>query len=473
METPRTPRHEGDEAPADPAGRRGYVLALTFIAALGGLLFGYDTAVISGAIGFLRTHFSLSAAETGWAASSALVGCIIGAGVAGELSDAFGRKKAQMLAAILFTVSGVWSAIPSTITEFNIARILGGVGIGMASLLSPLYIAEISPAAIRGRLVSFNQLAIVTGILVVYFANYFIAGLGSEAWNVEIGWRWMFASEAFPAALFFFALMAIPESPRWLVKQNLDERARTVLTRIGGAEQAERELQAIRETIAEEAGRVSDLFRPPLRRAMIIGIILAILQQITGINVFMYYAPEIFKGLGAGTNVALLQTVVIGVFNVTFTLLAIRTVDRLGRKPLLMIGAAGMGISLVGLGIAAATGSTAAWVLVFVLGYIACFAMSLGPVVWVVIAEIFPTKIRGRAMAVATLLLWAANYVVSQTFPILNEDPSLVATFHHAFPFWLYALFCVVMLLFVHRVVPETRGITLEEIEHFWHRRVP
>jgi len=283
----------------------------------------------------------------------------------------------------------------------------------------------------------------------------------------------MFASEAFPAALFFFALLAIPESPRWLVKQNLDERARTVLTRIGGAEQAERELQAIRETIAEEAGKVSDLFRPPLRRAMIIGIILAILQQITGINVFMYYAPEIFKGLGAGTSVALLQTVVIGVFNVTFTLLAIRTVDRLGRKPLLMIGSAGMGISLVGLGIAAATGSTAAWVLVFVLGYIACFAMSLGPVVWVVIAEIFPTKIRGRAMAVATLLLWAANYVVSQTFPILNEDPSLVATFHHAFPFWLYALFCVVMLLFVHRVVPETRGKTLEEIEHFWHRRIP
>jgi MFS transporter, SP family, xylose:H+ symportor len=452
-------------------GSRAYVMTLTLIAALGGLLFGYDTAVISGAIGFLRTHFGLSAAETGWAASSALVGCIIGAGIAGEISDAFGRRRALMLAALLFTVSGIWSAIPTTVTEFTIARILGGIGIGMASLLSPLYISEISPAAIRGRLVSFNQLAIVGGILVVYFANYFIAGLGDEAWNTDRGWRWMFGSEAFPAALFFFTLFAIPESPRWLVKQNRTEHAATVLTRIGGAAQAARELQAIRETIAEEAGRLGDLFRPPLRRAMIIGIILAILQQITGINVFMYYAPEIFKGLGAGTDTALLQTVVIGIFNVAFTLLAIRTVDRLGRKPLLIVGAAGMGISLTGLGIAAAIGSTAAWVLVFILGYIACFAMSLGPVVWVVIAEIFPTKIRGRAMAIATLLLWTANTVISQTFPIINEDPWLVATFHHAFPFWLYAAFCVVMAIFVHRVVPETKGKTLEEIERFWSRR--
>ncbi len=453
-------------------GRKGYVVTLTFIAALGGLLFGYDTAVISGAIGFLRTHFGLSAAETGWAASSALVGCVVGAGAAGELSDAFGRKKALMLAALLFTVSGVWSALPATITEFNIARILGGIGIGMASLLSPLYISEISPAPIRGRLVSFNQLAIVSGILIVYFANYFIAGLGDETWNVDRGWRWMFGSEAFPAALFFLSLLAIPESPRWLVKQNLTTRAEAVLTRIGGPAQAATELRAIRETIHEEAGKVGDLFRPPLRRAMIIGIILAILQQITGINVFMYYAPEIFKGLGSGTNAALLQTVVIGVFNVTFTLLAIRTVDRIGRKPLLIIGSAGMGISLVGLGVAAAIGSTAAWVLVFVLGYIACFAMSLGPVVWVVVAEIFPTKIRGRAMAVATLLLWAANYCVSQSFPIINEDAWLVATFHHAFPFWMYAVFCVVMLVFVHRVVPETKGKSLEEIERFWHRGV-
>ena len=462
-----------DSPPPSDGSRTGYVITLTFIAALGGLLFGYDTAVISGAIGFLRTHFGLSAAQTGWAASSALVGCIVGAGIAGEFSDAFGRKKALMLAAFLFTVSGIWSAIPTTITEFNIARILGGVGIGMASLLSPLYISEISPAAIRGRLVSFNQLAIVSGILIVYFANYFIAGLGDEAWNVDRGWRWMFGSEALPAALFFLSLFAIPESPRWLVKQNRADRAGAVLTRIGGSMQAASELQAIRETINEEAGRFGDLFRPPLRRAMVIGIILAILQQITGINVFMYYAPEIFKGLGSGTDVALLQTVVIGIFNVTFTLLAIRTVDRLGRRPLLIIGSVGMGTSLVGLGVAAALGSTAAWVLMFVLGYIACFAMSLGPVVWVVIAEIFPTKIRGRAMAVATLLLWAANYCVSQTFPIINESEWLVAMFHHAFPFWLYAAFCVVMALFVYRVVPETKGKSLEEIERFWHRRGP
>lgn len=457
--------HSGEDT---ESGSRAYVRLLTTVAALGGLLFGYDTAVISGAIGFLRAHFALGPAETGWAASSALIGCVIGAAIAGEFSDSFGRKKALMLSAVLFTVSGIWSAIPTTITEFNIARILGGIGIGMASLLSPLYIAEIAPAPIRGKLVSFNQLAIVAGILIVYFANYFIAGLGDDAWNVDRGWRWMFGSEAFPAFIFFLTLLPIPESPRWLVKQNKTERASAVLTRIGGRTQAAAEIRMIKETIAEEGGKFGELFRPPLRRAMVIGIILAILQQITGINVFMYYAPEIFKGLGAGTNSALLQTVVVGIFNLTFTMVAIRTVDRLGRKPLLMMGAAGMGISLVGLGAAAYIGSTAAWVLVFVLGYIACFAMSLGPVVWVVIAEIFPTKIRGRAMAIATLLLWAANYVISQTFPILNENPALVATFHHAFPFWLYAAFCAVMVVFVRKVLPETKGKSLEEIERFW-----
>jgi sugar porter (SP) family MFS transporter len=444
------------------------VLLSSLVAALGGLLFGYDTAVISGAIGFLRTHFVLDPAETGWAASSALVGCIAGAAAAGAISDRFGRKRALMLAAVLYFISAVWSAIPASVTEFVIARIIGGIGVGMASLLSPLYIAEISPAAIRGRLVSYNQMAIVAGILLVYFVNYIIAGLGTEAWNVETGWRWMFGSEALPAALFFFVILPIPESPRWLVKQGRIAEAERILTRIGGAQNALKEIESIRETLGHEGGRISELFRPPLRRAMFIGIALAVLQQITGINVFMYYAPEIFKGLGSGTDTALLQTIVIGLFNVTFTLVAIRTIDRIGRKPLLLFGAAGMGISLTGLGIAAYIGSTASWVLVFILGYIACFAASLGPVVWVVIAEIFPTKVRGRAMGLATLLLWGANTVVSMTFPILDEDPWLVGLFHHAFPFWLYAFFCAVMVVVVRRAVPETKGKTLEEIEAEW-----
>jgi sugar porter (SP) family MFS transporter len=445
-----------------------YVFLLSMIAALGGLLFGYDTAVISGAIGFLRTHFDLGPAETGFAASSALVGCIGGAAIAGSFSDRFGRKRALILAAALFTVSAVWSAIPETLMGFNIARIIGGVGVGMASLLSPLYIAEIAPAGVRGRLVSFNQFAIVSGILIVYFVNYFIAGLGSEEWNVEQGWRWMFASEALPAALFFGFLLFIPESPRWLVKQGDSRQALTILTKLSGAHQAAVELQSIQEAIAVEGSKTSELLRPGMRKALIIGVTLAVLQQITGINVFMYYAPEIFKQLGAGTDIALLQTVVVGAFNVAFTIVAIRNVDRLGRKPLLIVGAAGMGLCLFGLGLAAYYATTAVWVLLFVVGYIACFALSLGPVVWVVLSEIYPTRIRGRAMGIATLLLWSANFLVSQTFPIINEHAWLVNTFHHAFPFWLYAVFCAVTIAVVALLVPETKGKSLEEIERLW-----
>jgi sugar porter (SP) family MFS transporter len=453
-----------------PGGKQGawYAWMLSMVAALGGLLFGYDTAVISGAIGYLRQFFDLSAAETGWAASSALVGCIGGAAVAGELSDRFGRKRALQLSAALFTVSAVWSAIPANLTEFSVARMVGGVGVGMASLLSPLYIAEIAPAAIRGRLVSFNQFAIVTGILLVYFVNYFIAGLGNEVWNVETGWRWMFGSETLPAILFFMFLIGVPESPRWLVQRDRTGDAGRILSRIGGEAQAERDLAAIGEALQLESGSLAQLTQPGMRVVAMIGVVLAVLQQVTGINVFMYYAPEIFKQLGSGSSAALLQTVIVGAFNVTFTIVAIRTVDRWGRKPLMIVGAAGMGISLLGISFAALTQRTELWVLVFVLGYIASFASSLGPVVWVVLSEIFPTRIRGRAMAVATLALWTANFVVSQTFPMINEQPWLIEHFHGAFPFWLYAAMCAVTVVFVLKFVPETKGKSLEEIEHFW-----
>lgn len=445
-----------------------YATLLSTVAALGGLLFGYDTAVVAGAIGFLRDHFALDAAGTGFAASSALLGCILGAGVAGTLSDRFGRKRALVLSSILFTVSAIWSAIPATLTEFNIARIIGGVGVGMASMLSPLYIAEIAPAGIRGRLISFNQFAIVGGILLVYFVNYGIAGLGDTAWNTATGWRWMFGSETIPAVLFMVSLLLIPESPRWHVKQGDEAAALATLRRLSGEQRADEELREIRDAIAQEGSSVGDLLKPGMRRALLIGLALAILQQVTGINVFLYYAPEIFKSLGTGTDTALLQTVIVGACNVLFTVVAIRTVDRLGRRPLLMIGAAGMGLALIGLGWAAYTGTTAAWTLVFILTYIACFALSMGPVVWVVLAEIFPTRIRGRAMAIATLLLWASNYVVSQTFPILDENVWLIERFHHAFPFWLYAAFCLMTILVVLRFLPETKGRTLEEIERSW-----
>jgi len=445
-----------------------YAVYLSVVAAMGGLLFGYDTAVISGAIGFLRTHFNLSAGEMGWAASSALIGCIVGAGIAGFVSDFFGRKRALILAALLFAVSAVWSALSADVAQFAAARILGGVGVGMASLLSPLYIAEISPASIRGRLVSYNQFAIVSGIFVVYFVNYFIAGLGDDVWNITRGWRWMVGSETLPALLFVFLLAFVPESPRWLVKQGRLQEARSILSRVGGKRHGEEEVAAIADTVQHETGSMKQLVQPGMRIALLIGLVLAILQQVTGINVFMYYAPEIFKQLGSGVSVALLQTVVVGAFNVTFTIVAIRTVDRFGRKPLMLIGATGMGLSLFAISFAALSGDPGVWVLVFILTYIASFGMSLGPVVWVVLSEIFPTRIRGRAMGIATLALWAANYVVSQTFPILNEHPWLVQKFNHAFPFWLYGSMCVVTVLFVWRFVPETKGKSLEEIETMW-----
>lgn len=445
-----------------------YMVRVSLVATLGGFLFGYDTAVISGAIGFLRTNFNLDAAQMGWAASCALIGCVIGCSAAGMLSDFLGRKKVLILAAVFFTVSAIGSAIPRNLTEFVIYRMIGGIGVGMASMLSPLYIAEISPAKIRGRLVSYNQFAIVFGMLIVYFVNYFIAAQGNETWNIIYGWRWMFASEALPATLFLLFLFFIPETPRWLMKNQRIDAAMSVLSKVGGEVYAKKELREIRNTIGRESESIIQLFKPGLRILLMIGIVLAILQQVTGINVFLYYAPEIFKNIGAGTNTALLQTILVGVFNLGFTIIAIQTVDRIGRKPLMIIGSAGMGICLISLGLAAYFQQTEIWMLIFVLGYISCFALSVGPVTWVILSEIFPTRIRGRAMSIATVCLWAANWVVSQTFPMMDDNPWLINKFHHGFPFWLYGTMCLVLIIFVWRVVPETKGKSLEEIELFW-----
>ena len=452
-------------------GNTTYVTLICSVAALGGLLFGYDTAVISGAIGFLRSYFDLDAAQMGWAASSALVGCIIGVAIAGALSDWLGRKKVLFLSAIMFLISAIGSAIPENLTEFIIFRMIGGFGVGAASMTSPMYIAEISPARIRGRMVSVNQFAIVTGMLVIYFVNYFIACAGTETWNIQFGWRWMFASETLPALLFLVFLFFVPESPRWLTKQQRRDKALSVLSRVGGKEHAEKEFAEITDAIAHESSSLAQLFQPGMRIVLVIGVVLAILQQVTGINVFLYYGPEIFKKLGTGSNVALLQTVVVGAVNLIFTIVAIWTVDRLGRKPLMIIGSTGMGLSLFALGIAAYLQKAELWILVFILGYIACFALSVGPVTWVILSEIFPTKIRGRAMSISTICLWTANYVVSQTFPMMNESKWLVEKFHHGFPFWVYCALCAVLAIFVWRVVPETKGKSLEEIERTWLNR--
>jgi MFS family permease len=539
-------------------GSLAYVTLLTLVAALGGLLFGYDTAVISGAIGFLQTHFSLDSFHKGWMAASALLGCAVGAGFAGLFSDRLGRKKMLVIAAVLFLVSAIGTALPQTQTQFVIFRILGGIGIGAASITSPMYIAEISPARIRGRMVSVNQFAIVSGMLVVYFVNYFIGAygtsvdqrlaaervgersmalgpafvkkfiikrspdvreegeergaltrakiaefvashqgpldsravadfmtaggvttdrsavevnsLGIEPWNENRGWRWMFGSGILPSLLFLALLLLVPESPRWLTENGREAEAMTVLARVGGTQQAKVELADIRDAISHESGSIAQLFEPGMRLALFIGVTLAVLQQVTGINVFLYFAPEIFKKMGSGVNVALLQTVLVGAVNLGFTVIAIWTVDRLGRKPLMLIGSAGMGLSLLGMGLAAYYEQTDVWVLAFILGYIGCFALSVGPVVWVILSEIFPTRIRGRAMAIATVCLWVANYVVTQTFTMMDGDPWLVETFHRAFPFWVYGALCAVTLGFVWRFVPETKGRTLEEIERSWGR---
>ncbi|MCL4180898.1 MAG: sugar porter family MFS transporter, partial [Verrucomicrobia bacterium] len=292
-----------------------------------------------------------------------------------------------------------------------------------------------------------------------------------ETWNTTTGWRWMFGSEAIPAALFLGLLVFVPESPRWLVEAGQREAAARILARVDGAASAQTELAAIEASLAREKGSLAQLLEPGFRVALVIGIGLAVLQQVTGINVFLYYGPEIFKQLGTTSDVALLQTVVVGAVNLLFTVGAIWTVDRWGRRPLMILGAAGMGLCLVSMGLAAQFGVVAVWVLVFMLGYIACFALSVGPVTWVLLSEIFPTRVRGRALGLATFCLWTANFVVSQTFPMLDENRWLVERFHHGFPFYLYAGFCAMLVILVWRCVPETKGRSLEQIEEDWRRR--
>lgn len=449
-----------------PQIRAGFVLAVTFVAALGGLLFGYDTAVISGAIGFLQIHFGLNSVKVGWAASCALAGCVLGVIVAGLISDVFGRRKVLFFSAIMFLASAIGTSLAQSFGWFVLFRILGGIGIGAASMASPLYIAEIAPVSWRGRLVALNQFAIVTGMLLVYLVNYRIAQLGNDHWNQSTGWRWMFACGAFPSGLLLALLFLVPETPRYLVTKGKSAQARAVASRIEGTSSGEIAVQALEKQGAQQ--HVQWISDPLVIRVIFIGIILAVLQQITGINVFLYYAPAIFSQLGSATNTALLQTVLVGAVNLTFTAIAMGTVDRVGRKPLLIVGSIGMGICLSAMGLASAHLSVGLWQFISALGYIACFAVSVGPVTWIILSEIFPTNTRGRAMAIATVALWGANFLVSQTFPMMNDSQFLVSRFHHGFPFFLYAAFCYLEAVFVWLMLPETKNRSLEEISQSW-----
>jgi MFS transporter, SP family, arabinose:H+ symporter len=440
----------------------------SIIAAIGGFLFGYDTAVISGAIGFIAERFNLGPGMTGWAVSSLVVGATVGAAISGILSDKFGRKRMLILSALLFVVGAIASAIPTNVTELIVARLIAGVGVGMASTLSPLYIAEIAPARNRGRLVSIYQFAVVTGIFVTYFINAAIVRFGNDAWEVNQSWRWMLGFGIVPGIVYLLLLLRIPETPRWLMKQNQEVAALEVLERMNGREAAKSELHEIVNLKEGKEASVIELLRPGLRLALLIGIVLAVLQQITGINAIMYYAPEIFKQTGAGTNAALVQTVLVGVVNFVFTLVALWLIDKVGRKPLLIVGGILMAISLavVGYGFQAENVS-GTLILFFILLYVASFAVSFGPVVWVMISELFPTRIRGRATAIASFSLWLADFVVSQTFPIL-VDPKGIGV---SATFWTFAGIAVIAVIFCVALVPETKGKSLEEIERLWERK--
>ena len=434
---------------------KGYVVLISVVAALGGLLFGFDTAVISGTINFIQPYFGLSEAGLGWTVSTLLFGCIAGVYIAGKAGDYYGRKKVLMIAAILFFISAIGSASAHTLTFFVFSRVLGGLAVGVASILSPMYIAELAPAKYRGTLVSLNQLAVVVGIQVAFFSNYLLADTGVN------NWRWMLLVMAAPAILLFYCLFLVPESPRWLVARKRTDAAITVLLKTSGEEFAYSELHEIESTLkVQEESTYRELFGPKVRPLLFIGIILAVFQQITGINTIMYYAPKIFANVGQSNNSALLQTIAIGSTNLIFTLVAMALIDRSGRKMLILIGSAGMALMLSGLSVLFFIKETSGiLVLLFILGYIAFFAASLGPAIWVVATELFPNRLRSKGMSVAIVALWIACTIVTISFPVMLEKLSGGITF------LIFAMICLANLIYVWRYVPETKGKTLEELE--------
>jgi len=535
-------------------GNPTYILMLTLVATLGGLLFGYDTAVVNGAekslVGFylakallpgnyeyafslisqykilvaivlylvtliisaqivrllgikkgaiisgimllLITVYvvqylgqlipvstdseglkSIADSAKGFVISSALIGCIIGGASAGFVSKSIGRKIGLIIAASAFTISAVGAWKPEAfnffgtldVYSFVVYRIIGGIGVGLASMLSPMYIAEIAPASMRGKLVSWNQFAIIFGMLVIYFVNYFIARSGNEDWLITEGWRWMFFSGVIPAGIFLILLFFVPETPRFLVMKGRNEEALQVLNKISGKENAQSTLDEIKDTLHEKSV-------PWLSYGffvIFIGIMLSVFQQFVGINVVLYYAGNIFRNMGASTDSSLLQTIIVGSINLLFTVLAIFTVDRFGRKPLMVIGALVMAVSMLCLGFSFSMHVEGFLALVFMLFYTAGFAMSWGPVTWVLLSEIFPNSIRG-AMSIAVAAQWIANLVISWTFPIMNDNTWLTEKFNHGFSYWIYGVMSILAAWFVWKLVPETKGKSLEQIEKLWSK---
>jgi len=468
-------------------GSERLVVGLALIASLGGFLFGYDTAVISGAVSAIDANFitpqHLSEAArgslSGWAISCALLGCVIGASIAGPMSTAIGRRGGLLVSAVLFLAGSIGSAVPeigfgpighmgpAALTPFIVYRIIGGIGVGIASMLSPLYIAEVAPPQERGRLVTIQQIAIVLGITIVYFVNWAIASQGDDAWGLSVGWRWMLASEAIPALLFFALMLPAPDTPRWFVLKGHKDRALAVLTRISDEREAAATLRDIEATLVEPT-------RPLLSfgtKVLFVGIMLSVFQQFIGINAVLYYGPLMFKNLGYSTDASLIQTVIVGIAMFAFTLVALVTVDRWGRKPLLITGAVIMAGAMFVLGFLFNAHAVGFWALLAVVAYIAGFSLSWGPVVWVMLSEIFPNSIKGQAMGIAVAAQWIANLFVSWSFKVLDGNSALNAAFNHGFAYWIYGAMSVLAALFVIRFVPETKLRSLESIQELWARQ--
>jgi sugar porter (SP) family MFS transporter len=450
----------------------GYIWLISVVAAMGGLLFGWDWVVIGGAKPFFQRYFNLtSESQIGWANSCALVGCLVGAITAGVLSDKFGRKKLLIFAGLLFAGTSLGNAFAPNFTSFITWRILGGVAIGLASNLSPMYISEAAPAQMRGKLVAINQLTVVIGILFAQYLNWFLvrnlpAGATDDfirnSWFGQQGWRWMFGLTAVPSALFFLGMLLVPESPRWLAKNGQGEAACGILKKIGGAEYADAATAEIRATLAtEEIQQVhfSDLLEPKMRKVLVLGIVLAVFQQWCGINVIFNYAEEIFRAAGYDISSVLKNIAWTGSVNLVFTLFALGIVDRGGRRGLMLFGSAALAIIYATMGACYFGGVKGLPMLLLVLAAIGCYAVSLAPVTWVVISEIFPNRIRGAAMAVAVSSLWIACFLLTYTFPMLNKKLGSAGTF------WLYAAISVAGFIFVKFQLPETKGKTLEQIE--------